>query len=245
VLPVWDLSRPDPAGNLAADEALLDWCDEAEGRGALRFWESPVHFVVLGYGNRAAQEVRLDACRAADVPVLRRCSGGGTVLQGPGCLNYSLALPIADDPQLESISAANRFIMARNQAALEEVLGKPVTVEGFTDLVVAGRKFSGNAQRRKRRSLLFHGTFLVSLDLTLVERLLLIPPRQPDYRRGRGHREFIENVPADRESVKAAMRRAWNAEEKFCPSISDRIEHLVRERYGRDDWNLRVDSAGT
>lgn len=239
-LPIWDYRAREPAENLAADEALLDWCEAGEDRQALRFWESPVHFVVLGYGNRAAEEARLEDCRAAGVPVLRRCSGGGTVLQGPGCLNYSVVLEIARTPELESITATNRFVMDRNRAAIEQRLGRPVSIEGFTDLVTGGRKFSGNAQRRKRRCLLFHGTILVGFDLARVAQFLLPPPRQPEYRRERPHGEFITNLPLAAADVKIALARAWNAGSSFSGNLGGATARLVAERYGRDDWNLRI-----
>ena len=89
-----DLTLATPEDNLACDEALLDWAEAHESPGLLRFWESDRRFVVLGYANRVADEVDVEACRAEDVPVLRRCSGGGTVLQGPGCVNYALILPM-------------------------------------------------------------------------------------------------------------------------------------------------------
>lgn len=240
VLPIWDDSATEPAANLAADEALLDWCEAGENRQALRFWESPVHFVVLGYGNRAAEEAHLEECRAANVPVLRRCSGGGTVLQGPGCLNYSVVLEIARTPELESITATNRFVMERNRAVLAESLGRPVSVEGFTDLAIGGRKFSGNAQRRKRRCLLFHGTILVNFDLELVTRFLRPPPRQPEYRRARPHGEFITNLPLAAADVKTALARAWNAGGTLSENLDGAVAQLVEERYGSDDWNLRI-----
>ena len=240
VLPIWDYSAREPAENLAADEALLDWCEAGEDRQALRFWESPVDFVVLGYGNRAAEEARLEECRAADVPVLRRCSGGGTVLQGPGCLNYSVVLEIARPPGLESITATNRFVMERNRAAIEQRLGSPVSIEGFTDLATGGRKFSGNAQRRKRRCLLFHGTMLVGLDLARVAQFLLPPPRQPEYRRARSHEEFVTNLPLTTDDVKAALAGGGGAGGSFGEDLSGATARLVAERYGRDDWNLRI-----
>jgi lipoate-protein ligase A len=239
-LPIWDFSAREPAENLAADEALLDWCEAGEDREALRFWESPVHFIVLGYGNRIAEEVRLEDCRAAGVPVLRRCSGGGSVVQGPGCLNYSVVLEIARAPKLAGITDANRFVMERNRAAIEQLLGHPVSVEGFTDLATDGRKFSGNAQRRKRRCLLFHGTVLLGLDLARVAQWLLPPPRQPDYRRARPHGEFIANLPLTAVGVKTALARAWRADGSFGEDLSKAIARLVAERYGRDDWNLRI-----
>jgi len=171
-----DLTLPTPAENLACDEALLDLC-EASGGETLRFWESPQYFVVVGYANPIATEVNRAACEARGIPILRRCSGGGTVIQGPGCLNYSLALSIEGDHSLPNITAANRFIMERNRLALEAVLAQPVTVSGHTDLAVGGVKFSGNAQRRKRLALLFHGSFLLHFNLPLISDLLLMPSR--------------------------------------------------------------------
>jgi len=114
-----DLTLPTPAENLAGDEALLDWCEENGGIGVLRFWEPENYFAVVGYGNQVATEVNVAACEADKIPILRRCSGGGTVLQGPGCLNYSLILKIEENGLLASITAANRFIMERNREALE------------------------------------------------------------------------------------------------------------------------------
>ncbi|MEI9961799.1 MAG: hypothetical protein WDM76_11890 [Limisphaerales bacterium] len=92
-----DLTLPSPAENLACDEALLDWCEENPNEEILRFWESPENFIVVGYANKIATEVNIPACKSKKIPIFRRCSGGGTVVQGPGCLNYALILRIADD----------------------------------------------------------------------------------------------------------------------------------------------------
>jgi lipoate-protein ligase A len=151
-----DATLPSPAANLACDEALLDACEGDSGAEVLRFWEPREYFVVAGFSNAVAREADLEACRRSGVRVLRRCSGGGTVLQGPGCLNYSLVLKIASRPELETIPAANRHIMGRHREALSAALGRQVEVCGVTDLAISGRKFSGNSQRRKRRALLFH-----------------------------------------------------------------------------------------
>lgn len=234
-----DLSLPSPAGNLACDEALLDHCEETGGPGVLRFWESPDCFVVVGYANRISTEVNVEFCRQAGIPILRRCSGGGTVLQGRGCLNYSLVLRIGESPRLESINSTNRFILERNQAALEGLLHTPVELKGHTDLALGGVKFSGNAQRRKRHCLLFHGVLLLDLDLTLIERALPMPSRQPDYRANRAHRDFLMNLKLPAADLKAALRAAWNAAEDFAPVPQDRIEALEREKYALESWNRR------
>jgi lipoate-protein ligase A len=233
-----DLTPPSPAENLACDEALLEHAEANGSPGVLRFWESPIYFIVLGYANKVREEVNIEACRGRGVPILRRCSGGGTVLQGPGCLNYSLILRIADAPELHSVTGANRFVMERNRAALASLTGKAVTIEGHTDLAVAGLKFSGNAQRRKRDWLLFHGTFLLNFDVALIENLLLPPPRQPEYRRGRSHLKFVTqlNLPAD--DVKSALREAWAANTAHAGFPGERIAQLVADKYAREDWNL-------
>src|SRR6266566_4412628 len=146
-----DLTLATPAENLACDEALLDLCDQGLSGELLRFWEPARYFVVLGYASKVAQEVNLSFCQLSAIPVLRRCTGGGTVLQGPGCLNYSLILRIPDSGPLRSIPATNDFILKRHQSALAALLRAPVEIRGHTDLAIGGLKFSGNAQRRKKR----------------------------------------------------------------------------------------------
>lgn len=233
-----DHSFPSPAENLACDEALLDLAEEHGGDPVLRFWESSAHFVVLGYANKAAVEANLEACRAAGVPVFRRCSGGGTVLQGPGCLNYSVVLRIGSSPELGSITGANRHVMERNRQAMSRLLGREVRIEGHTDLALGPRKFSGNAQRRKREWLLFHGTILFDFDLSLIPRLLRHPSLEPDYRAQRRHEEFVTNVPVSRDVLKETLREAWNASMPFGDLPGGHIAGLVADRYGRDEWNL-------
>jgi lipoate-protein ligase A len=170
---------------------------------------------VIGYSNQPEIEVNLDACKAGGVKVLKRCSGGGTVLQGPGCLSYALILKISGHEALKTISGANQYIMERHCAMVEELTGKAVKIEGHTDLAIEGRKFSGNAQRRKRKSLLFHGTFLLNFELSQMENILRMPSKEPAYRQGRSHTDFLMNLELDAGIVKAALRRAWQAEETW------------------------------
>ncbi len=239
-----DLTFATPGENLAADEALLDWCDETDGPEILRFWEPRESFVVVGYANKVATEVHAAACAASQVPILRRCSGGGTVLQGPGVLNYSLILNIEEGGPCASINSANRFIMERNRAAVEsEVRSQKseaeISVSGHTDLAMNGLKFSGNAQRRKKAHLLFHGTFLLNFDLSLVEKLLAMPSLEPDYRQGRPHADFITNLPVSAAAVKQVMCQAWTAGLPLENCPHERIQSLARDRYATNGWNFK------
>jgi lipoate-protein ligase A len=232
-----DLTLASAAANLACDEALLDACEDGSGAEVLRFWQPETCFVVAGYSNEVAREVNLAACRDAGVGIFRRCSGGGTVLQGPGCLNYALVLRFDGHPALESITGANRHIMERQRAALGGILRRPVEIKGCTDLAIGGLKFSGNAQRRRRHALIFHGTFLLRFDLSLMDRFLQMPSRQPEYRDGRPHHGFLMNLERDASAVKDALREAWAAHEPL-PRPPD-CQRLIQEKYARDDWNLK------
>ena len=238
-----DLTCPSPAEDLACDEALLEEADEtgAFPEGLLRFYSSTLPCVVLGYGNRVAAEVNLDACTSAGVPILRRSSGGGTVMLGPGCLAYALILPVAHAPELESITGTNRHVMNRLAAAFTRLLGHPVDVRGHTDLVLDGRKFSGNAQRRRRRALLFHGTFLLDHDLSRIEQCLRLPERRPEYRADRTHRDFLTNLAQPAATVKTAVATAWNATMPLPAAAvpERRLHRLLNERYRDPGWNLR------
>jgi lipoate---protein ligase len=202
---------PDVPHHLACDEVLLELCDSGELGATLRFWSSDRSCVVLGLGNDLDREVDLEACRVEGVPVFRRCTGGGAVVQGRGCLNYSLVLPLSESPELANVLSANAFIMERNRAAVSAALGCSVEVCGCTDLALNGLKFSGNAQRRRRSALLFHGTFLLEFDLPSVSRLLHLPVRQPKYREGRKHEAFLMNLKLPGERISAEVSAAWKA----------------------------------
>lgn len=234
-----DLPLPTPQANLACDEALLDWCEEGHAPEMLRFWEVRESFVAVGYANKIATEVNLAACREHNISVLRRCSGGGTILQGPGCLNYALILKIQEAGPLHSITETNRFILQRHQESLASLTGEAIEIHGSVDLTIAKQKFSGNAQRRKRRCLLFHGTFLLQFDIPLVEKFLAMPSKQPNYRQQRSHAEFLMNLNAPASSVKSALQQSWNAFEPLETFPSDKIATLAQQKYSTDEWNYK------
>jgi lipoate---protein ligase len=229
-----------PPKALAFEEVLLEACDQEELEswrgGWLHFWEASKPFVVVGYSNRLETEVNGDACLQDGIPVLRRCSGGGTVLQGPGCLNYSLVLSAEAVPEIANLSTTNRFVMERHRTAMEKVLDGKVEVMGHTDLTLEGFKFSGNAQKRARKTVLFHGTFLLEeFPVGLMERYLRMPSVRPDYRRERTHRDFVKGLRLGRESIKQALVEAWGAAPGTMPSLDREMRPMV-EKYNSREW---------
>lgn len=234
-----DLTLPCPSENLAADEALLDGCEAGGDDEILRFWEPREPFVVVGYANKIASEVNAAACQRRRIPIFRRCSGGGTVVQMPGGLNYSLILKITEDGPTHGITSANQFIMERNRQALAAATGRPVVVRGHTDLVIDDKKFAGNSQRRRRNYLLFHGTILLAGDLNLISELLPMPSLEPDYRGNRSHLDFVMNLDVSAERVKAALREAWEAYESLIDPPVKQIAALARNKYSTAEWNYK------
>jgi lipoate---protein ligase len=230
-----DRSMPTLIENLALDEALL--LDAEAGAGdVLRFWEWPDPAVVLGAGGQRHAEVDVARCRQDGVPIVRRASGGGTVLLGPGCLLYSVVLRMSDRPELADLRASYRTIGDRLTTAFAEVGAE---VDGQSDLVIGGRKFSGNAQQRKRSHLLHHGTILHAFDLARIGDYVKHPPKMPEYRRDRSHAEFVTNVPMSVERIKTRLAEAWRATETVAEAPAELLAQLIHEKYGRDAWHER------
>jgi lipoate-protein ligase A len=223
-----DLTLPSPVENLALDDALLDELDERGGEPVLRFWESDRYFVVLGPSCRLIDDVHIATCEQDGIPVLRRASGGGTVLQGPGCLSYALVLPLTFHPDLASIRTTNRFILERIARALYP--WEPATAfRGISDLAIDGMKVSGNAQRRKRHALLFHGTILHAMPGQLIARYLKPPVRQPDYRQGRPHETFVRTIAVPIQDLKQAIAETWGAESPLEGWPEARMAESIRK----------------
>lgn len=231
-----DLTLPTIEENLALDEGLLDACEEEGTEAVLRFWEPAQHAVVLGYSRRVVDDVNTERCREKGVPILRRASGGGTVVQGPGCLNYAVVFPLDSLGTDRSIRSINAFVMERHRAALSGFLSRSVEARGTSDLTIGSMKISGNAQRRRQRFALVHGTLLLSLDLGLVEALLPVPDEQPWYRAGRGHSAFMMNLGANAAGIRNCLRKAWGAEGECLQIPLERTRKLLRSRYGSTDW---------
>jgi lipoate-protein ligase A len=107
-------------------------------------------------------------------------------------------------------------------------------VHGTTEV-----KFSGNAQRRRRSFLLFHGTVLLDFDLTWIERYLRFPSKVPEYRQTRGHLEFVSNTRLERRAVVDALRGEWGANEALPMLPSDSMQTAWSNRYSKPQWHAR------
>ncbi len=244
----WNFSCESPPKNLAYDEALLEVVEQhgearpGEPIEVLRLWEMPCTAVVLGRSSVANQEANVPACKQFGVPILRRCSGGATILAGAGCLMYSAVLSFNVHPQLAMIDAAHDFVIDRLLTALRPQLAA-ARREGICDLTIVDRKFSGNALRLKRNSVLYHGTILYEMDLEWVETLLGSPARQPEYRLNRAHRDFIGNASIDLIKLEEGLKQSFGAHKNWSEfPLQQKLDALANEllesRYSDIAWNF-------
>lgn len=194
-------SAPTVGENLALDDALARTAWQYGG-SVLRFWWGGPPAVVIGSSERPDHVVDEAARARFGVEVLKRSTGGGSVLQTSGVLNYALVTPAPARLDLKAAFRLGTDLIC----AILDAFGLTGTPEGTSDVAVGGRKISGNAQAWRWKALLVHGTLLVDFDYDLAEKVLRYPPREPAYRSGRTHREFMVTlrelgVRADRNDI--------------------------------------------
>jgi lipoate---protein ligase len=235
---LFDHTEPSIDENLALDEAMLLAAEAGEGGEVLRFWEWPAPAVVLGAAGSVRIDVNLDACRWAGVTIHRRASGGGTVLLGRGCLLFSLVLAYDRAVHLRNVTTSYQWILGQIREALRPIAH--LDAVGICDLAWNGRKISGNAQQRKARFVLHHGTLLHDFDWAAVASYLHPPEREPTYRAGRPHADFMTNLPTDAETLRRRLASSFNAESGDLDStVVGRIKDLVGGKYRTDEWVFR------
>ena len=192
------MSRP-AAPETSRDELVNDDLLEEHARvGApvLRLYEPEAVAVVMGAGRKAAEDVLEEQAAADRVPLRRRRGGGGTVVLSPGQVVLALVTEVASPfHNREYFREINGWV----REALSSLGVEPARVEdrGISDLAIGERKILGTSLYRRRLLLFYQASLLVSNDLSLFERYLRFPSRVPDYRGGRGHRDFCTTLAAE------------------------------------------------
>ncbi len=174
------------------DEAVLDRVRSGDV-ACVRVYRYPETAAVLGRGGRPDVELDLDALAADGIPVLRRRGGGCAVVLDPGNLVVTVTLPLPGVGRVtSSFDAISRWLIAALDAC--DVPG--VERKGVSDLVLDDRKIGGSCIYRTKGLLHYATTLLVDPDLDLMERYLAHPPREPEYRHGRRHGDFVTTLCA-------------------------------------------------
>ena len=202
-----DISFKTPEENISFDEQLLKQAEQGRREKTLRFWESPDYAVVLGRGSIVSDDVFTDKCKRDGIGIIQRASGGGTVLLGKGCLNYSIILPYGANPQLLNIKSSFKYVLGCLISGFKNK-GVNLAYEPVSDLAINNKKVSGNAQARRKKFFLHHGTFLYDFDIDKVGFYLKEPKKAPEYRNGRTHKDFLVNLSLSRKEIKEIIKDA-------------------------------------
>jgi lipoate-protein ligase A len=201
-----------PGQHLDREWRLFQSIESGASAAFFRIWETDRPTVVIGRSQAIPDHVFQESCQRDSVAVIRRFSGGGAVVLGPGCLNYALGFSLVSRPDLADVPESFRTILGTLADALAV---RGLTVDGTADLVLDGRKVSGNAQRRGRHAVLHHGTLLYDFDAALAARYLKELLRQPSHRAFRTHAHFMGNLPLSGELLRSRLMewgRRWDEE---------------------------------
>jgi len=238
-----NLTPSDPTYGLGLDEALFASAYTG-GVGTIRAWIND-RAVVIGRGQRVADEVDLVQVRALCIPVLRRLSGGGAVYHYPGNLNISLYL---GDPRLLGGVKVTYARLGKAVAHAISHFGVKVTPEG-NNLFVDGKKIGGAAQARKRNGVLYHTTLLISPDTLPMDALLraLRPGYDPHGLPSHPHpvttlSAYIDPPATEEIADQIATALAETIGQrpspgKLSPDERKRAERLAKEKYSSERWN--------
>lgn len=171
----------------AEDERLIEIAtSEHQQKLSLTFPKTTC--VVLGRGSRPEIELHLETCRRDNIPIYRRRGGGCAVVLDSGNLVISLVLFV------EGIGNNHAYFERISQwiaQALCKLHIHGVYRDGHSDLVLADRKIGGACIYRTLGVLHYSATLLLSATAEAMERYLRHPPREPDYRQRRSHRDFV------------------------------------------------------
>ena len=230
---VKDVSLSTPLENILFDDVLLSIAEAQESGEALRFWESQEVFVVLGRIGKPDEDVKIDPVLTDNIKMLRRSSGGGTVLQGRGCLNYTLVLS-KERREIADLKRSYQYILGKIIHALAS-LNVQCNYFPISDIALTEnkKKISGNAQKRGRRFIMHHGTLLIDFNLMLMEKYLTLPRDIPEYRKCRSHTDFIANLNVLRDDLKESIQGVFHASE-IVTTLDEReqnmLGHLIKTR---------------
>lgn len=235
----------DPYWNLAAEEYLLKHISEP----VFRLWRNSDSIIIGQYQNALA-EIDLDYVKANNIKVVRRMTGGGAVFHDLGNLNFTFIEPHTKSE--ESNAMFKRFTAPIVEAL--NSLGVKAYLEGRNDLLIDGRKFSGNAMCISNSRVLQHGTLLFSASMNNLGAAL---KSRPEKFIGKAVQSNVSRVTNISEHLSGQMNIDEFQKylgEYICKDVTpytyseadlEAIEKLKNEKYGLDSWNFGHSPAYT
>jgi lipoate-protein ligase A len=226
--------------NMALDEVLMNCINCRHNVPILRIygWQPPT--VSIGYFQSMDEEVDIKRCRQMGIDVVRRITGGGAVLHESE-LTYSFVTNVYSKNIMESYNLiCEPIVMCINK------LGFNAKFAPLNDIIVNGKKVSGNAQTRKKDTLLQHGTILLNVNVEKMFSVLKVPSEKVKDK-------MIEDVKGRVMGLNKTFEQvAYNLKESFSEKFGAEIivdsltikeeestKKLAKEKYTSDQWNRK------
>lgn len=156
----------DPAFNLALEQYIFDYLDPKQNY--FMFWQNK-NTIVVGKNQNTVREINTDFVKENDIKVVRRLSGGGAVYHDLGNLNFTYI--ISNEYNMADFDF--KFFYQPVIKALA-YFGISAEANGRNDIVIDGKKFSGNAQYAKKGRIMHHGTLMYDSDLHVLANALRV-----------------------------------------------------------------------
>ena len=153
--------------NLATEEYLMN-SGVMTPPFMLFYIEKPC--IIVGRNQNTVEEINEDYCKQHGITITRRLSGGGAMYQDLGNLCFSFIVP-ADRQRFGDFKTLVQPIVD----ALHEMGATGAEVTGRNDIVIDGKKFSGNAMYTRNGKTFCHGTLMFDVDTDAVAGALKVP----------------------------------------------------------------------
>ena len=164
----------DAAMNMAIDEAIVQKVSNGKSLPTIRFYKWKNSSISIG-SNQNQDEIDLEFCKKNSIDVVRRITGGRAVYHDKNDFTYSVIAPIGMFDN--SINEAYREICSWIMGALKDI-GIKSRLENTNDIMVKGKKISGNAAKLfDKKIYLQHGTLVYDIDFNLMPKSLNIPEK--------------------------------------------------------------------
>lgn len=154
-------------------------------------WIPQATVLVLGQSNDLELSVLLEKAEKDKVRIIRRPTGGESVLLTPEMVVVSILFTNINGIQSKKIF---QIMGARIQSALEDIGVENISFKGISDLVIREQKILGSAIYRNPELLFYHAVLNVAEEPLMIAKYLHHPQREPDYRNNREHEMFVTSL---------------------------------------------------
>lgn len=154
-------------------------------------WVPDKTYIVLGASNNVEESLHMENVIQDKVTVLKRPSGGQTVILTPN--NMMISAVFFDQNKLHPkvvFQHINQLIIS----AIEKTGIHDLSMMGISDITISGKKILGSAIYRTKNALLYHAVLNLGEPSVTFERYLKHPAKEPEYRKGRSHTEFVTSL---------------------------------------------------